>query len=315
MPNAAELLRRSAEYARKAVNDVVGLMWRQPQPALEPAYSRYRPRGRAPRLRSPASHQRHFSTMQTRSITRQRPRCVVIYPGFVRNFSLVAASQVSINGWKTRSRSSNSVRTGLALFQHKSPYRVLRTALVRNASQLSLMGQEVRRRLGELATFRYPLSLPMADTLADDIRRGPALVPTTTVAVEFDFEPQLLLPLVAELNESTLDAVKSALRTSMARLTGAASDIQKLAQFGELPISAHGSKVRVHFPNCDTEKVKLLLCDQGVLCGRVIEILGAAPGGVPPVDMQPDMDGDESPGLSFSDSSAPSSASQALTWN
>lgn len=315
MRNAAELLRRSAEYARKTLNDVVGVLWREPQPSAEPVYSRYRPRGPAPPLRGPASYRRGFCTLRSCSGVKWQLRSVVNRPDLARHLSSVAVSQSNMTMTRPRPHHKSLNTTGLSLFQQVSPYKILRKVLVRNISQLSQMGQEVRGRLGQLATFRYPAALPIASTLASDALSGPPLVPITTVAVEFDFVPQFVLPLVAELNDSTLQNVDSTLKQGIVSLNQVASDIRKLAQLGELPISMHGDKLRVHFPNCDREKVDLLLADQGVVRGRIIEVLGAAPGGVPPVDIaQGEAVGDMTPGLSFSDSSAVTS-SISLDWN
>lgn len=126
-----------------------------------------------------------------------------------------------------------------------------------------------------------------------------------TAAVDFDMTPNVELPNNAELDGVTAQSIVTALERQIARLQTMVGDVQQLSELGVLPLSIEngGRTVRVHFPNSNAESVNLLMQDQEISTGRVVDVPSAHPD-MPPVSDVAWQDGSNPPELSFSISTA-----------
>lgn len=102
--------------------------------------------------------------------------------------------------------------------------------------------------------------------------------PETSVvsaAVDFNLTPRLGLPVVGELNDDMLGAVRTAISSQIANLRAVLADVDRIAELGELPVSIeqNGTVLRVHLPNCDADRANVLVDEKEVTHGRTVEIV------------------------------------------
>lgn len=97
--------------------------------------------------------------------------------------------------------------------------------------------------------------------------------PNSGCYVDFHITKDLSLPDMSLLNESVLDEMLTGLREIEMKIRQLKEDLNFISEFGELPIEylAESKVIRVHFPNCDMQRVELLLRDKGVSSGVIYE--------------------------------------------
>ncbi|KAA8904851.1 hypothetical protein TRICI_005381 [Trichomonascus ciferrii] len=97
--------------------------------------------------------------------------------------------------------------------------------------------------------------------------------------VDFDVSPQFTIPANAELTEEVVSTIEQDLNRYVEHVKAIVRDIKNVSELGELPVSIENGAVRIHFPNCDTEKVHRLISDVDVSRG-VVSDEGNIEGGV-----------------------------------
>ncbi|PRT56955.1 hypothetical protein B9G98_04575 [Wickerhamiella sorbophila] len=128
---------------------------------------------------------------------------------------------------------------------------------------------------------------------------------SNTAAVDFDMAPNVELPNEAELDGVTTQTIVTALERQIERLRTMISDVQQISELGVLPLSVEngGRTVRVHFPNSNPESVNLLMQDQEISTGRIVDV-PSSQNDMPPVSDIEWADDTTPPELSFSISTA-----------
>lgn len=94
-------------------------------------------------------------------------------------------------------------------------------------------------------------------------------------ALDFDINPRLTLPLVSELTEETVSSIGDEFEMQRTKLQLILSEFKRVSELGELPVSVeqNGLVLRVHFPNCDPERLKTLCDEKDIVWGRIVEII------------------------------------------
>lgn len=87
--------------------------------------------------------------------------------------------------------------------------------------------------------------------------------------VDFDVSPQFTIPDRSELTEEVVSTIEQDLNRYVEHIKAVVRDIKNVSDLGELPVSIANGSVRIHFPNCDTEKVHRLISDVDVTRGVV----------------------------------------------
>jgi hypothetical protein len=87
--------------------------------------------------------------------------------------------------------------------------------------------------------------------------------------VDFDVSPQFTIPDRSELTEEVVSTIEQDLNRYVEHIKAVVRDIKNVSDLGELPVSIENGSVRIHFPNCDTEKVHRLISDVDVTRGVV----------------------------------------------
>ncbi|CCE88498.1 Piso0_002006 [Millerozyma farinosa CBS 7064] len=91
--------------------------------------------------------------------------------------------------------------------------------------------------------------------------------------VDFYIGPRLMLPSMTYLSEETFDELISDLKSVEKKIAELKKDFASIYDLGELPIEflQEQNIVRVHFPNCDRERLETLLLEKGVTNGTIHE--------------------------------------------
>lgn len=91
--------------------------------------------------------------------------------------------------------------------------------------------------------------------------------------VDFYIGPRLMLPSMTYLSEETFEELISDLKSVEKKIAELKKDLASIYDLGELPIEFLREKniVRVHFPNCDRERLETLLLEKGVTNGTIHE--------------------------------------------
>lgn len=87
--------------------------------------------------------------------------------------------------------------------------------------------------------------------------------------VDFDVSPQFTIPSKSELTEEVVSTIEQELNSYVEHVKAIVRDIRNVSELGELPVSIENGTIRIHFPNCDTEKVHRLISDVDVSRGIV----------------------------------------------
>lgn len=130
-------------------------------------------------------------------------------------------------------------------------------------------------------------------------------IEATTAAVDFDLSPAMVLPSHANLDNAAADNIVSAIEAQIARLQTIIRDVRQTEGLGELPLSVvnDGRTLRVHFNNSNAESVALLMQDQEITTGNIVE-LPSENLDLPPIAPFEWQDSGNAPQLSFSISTA-----------
>lgn len=113
-----------------------------------------------------------------------------------------------------------------------------------------------------------PSGFPLTQLVAAFSQYLPNL-PNIGSFVDFSFKPRISVPKATELTENVVEQLTADLDRFADELKQMSSDIRRLASLGELPVSLDNGSLRVHFANCDFDRLKTLMADEGVHSGTV----------------------------------------------
>lgn len=83
--------------------------------------------------------------------------------------------------------------------------------------------------------------------------------PLTGSYVDFPLNPRINVPPVTELTEEVVDQLTNDLEKFADELKRVSSDIRRLASLGQLPASLDNGGLRVHFANCEPDRLRTLM--------------------------------------------------------
>lgn len=97
------------------------------------------------------------------------------------------------------------------------------------------------------------------------------------VYVDFRFGPRILVPRATVLSADVVDEMIDSLRRYREKLAEVQQDLARLSELGELPVEvmAEEGVIRVFFPNCDRERLEMLLMEKNVVGGVIHDGEGA----------------------------------------
>ncbi|QRG37041.1 hypothetical protein FDK38_001411 [Candidozyma auris] len=93
------------------------------------------------------------------------------------------------------------------------------------------------------------------------------------VYVDFKFGPRMLVPETTVLSADVVEEMIGGLQRYQQKLAEVQQDLARLSELGELPVQvlAEEGVIRVFFPNCDRERLEMLLVEKNVSGGVIHE--------------------------------------------